>query len=147
MDLPIYIIGILVVFFIISYLLYKILSRKEKKMPVWNCWYNYIEPKTQYTSTAFIQPLRRIFADIYGETKILKKNSEKDAQTVYKKELSNIEYSTINQYFVDNFYSKILKIISSIAKKVKSLQNWEIQSYIFYMFLAILLLILIVLFN
>ena len=144
---PIYLIWLLAIFFIVSYLLYKLFSKKEKKMPVWNCGYNYIEPKTQYTSTAFIQPLRRIFADIYGETKLLKKNSQKDADIVYKKDLSHIEYGTINQYFVDNFYWKVLKIISFIAKKVKSLQNWEIQSYIFYMFLAILLLLIVVLFN
>jgi len=144
---PIYLMWILAIFFIVSYILYKILAKKEKKMPVWNCGYNYIEPKTQYTSTAFIQPLRRIFSDIYGESKVLKKNSEKNSKIVYKKELSNIEYSTINEYFVDNFYNKVLNIISIIAKKVKSLQNWEIQSYIFYMFLALLLLVVIVLFN
>ncbi len=144
---PIYLIWILTVSFVVSYILYKVLSKKEKKMPVWNCGYNYIEPKTQYTSTAFIQPLRRIFASIYGESKILSKNSKKESEIVYKKELSNIEYSTINKYFVDNFYAKVLKFISSIAKKVKSLQNWEIQSYIFYMFLALLLLVVIVLFN
>ena len=144
---PIYLMWILAMFFVVSYILYKLLAKKEKKMPVWNCGYNYIEPKTQYTSTAFIQPLRRIFASIYGEIKLSKKNWEKEAKILYKKDLSHIEYSAEQSYFVDNFYNKILKIISFIAKKVKSLQNWEIQSYIFYMFMVLILLIVIVLFN
>jgi len=143
---PVYFILALVLFLLISYILYRLLAKKEKKVPVWNCWYNYIEPKTQYTSTAFIQPLRKIFSNIYWEINILEKNAKKEAETLYKKELSHIEYSTISKYFIDDFYLKILKIIWKIAKYVKSLQNWEIQSYIFYMFIALILLIWISLF-
>jgi len=144
---PIFLFWIFLIFWTVSYIFYKKLAKKEKKMWVWNCWYNYIEPKTQYTSTAFIQPIRRIFGTIYWETKTINKIQKKWIINSYKKNLGVIEYTIKNKYFVDNFYDKVLKIIWKIAKKVKSLQNWQVQSYIFYMFLALLILILIILFN
>ena len=144
---PIYIFIAILIFGLISYLFYKKLSTKAKKMPVWNCWYNYIEPKTQYSTTSFNQPIRRIFTSLYGETKKIKKVQKKWTNNSYKKNLEYIEYTINNKYFVENFYEQVLNIIWKIAKKIKSLQNWQVQSYIFYMFLALLLLILIVLFN
>jgi len=144
---PIFLFWMFLIFWIISYIFYKKLAKKEKKMWVWNCWYNYIEPKTQYTSTSFIQPIRRIFGTIYWETKTINKVQREWAINSYKKNLDVIEYTIKNKYFVDNFYEKTLKVIWKIAKKVKSLQNWQVQSYIFYMFLALLISVLIILFN
>lgn len=141
---PIFIIAWLVIFAAISYLFYKLFSKKEIEKPVWNCGYSYIEPKTQYTASSFIQPLRKIFATIYWETTMFSKNQKDIERTYYKKHLSHIEYSKENKYFIENIYDSILKYISYIAKKVKSLQNWELQSYIFYIFLALIVLVVLV---
>jgi len=143
---PIIVVWILLVFLIMSYIIYKILNKNEKKVPVWNCGYIYIEPRTQYTSTSFIQPLRRIFASIYWELKFTRKNKKSEEKTFYKKHLSHIEYSVENTYFVDNLYNFMLKYIWIVAKKVKSLQNGEMQSYVFYIFLAIIVSSVILLF-
>jgi len=144
---PIFLFWMFLIFWIISYIFYKKLAKKENKMWVWNCWYNYIEPKTQYTTVSFHQPIRRIFWAIYWETKTIKKVQREWTINSYKKNLDVIKYTIKNKYFVDNFYEKVLKIIWKIAKKVKSLQNWQVQSYIFYMFLALMFLILVILFN
>ena len=138
----------------LSFIFYKFLSKDEKKSNVWNCWYNYIEPRTQYSSDSFIQPLRRIFSDLYWEDKKLEKiskniieNNHKNnsENNLYKKDLSEIKYSTEKKYFVENFYLKSFWIITFFAKQAKSLQNWQIHSYIFYIFLAIMLIFWIIL--
>ena len=144
---PIFLFWALAIFFVISYIFYIKLAKKEKKMPVWNCWYNYVVPKTQYSGMSFVQPIRRIFWNIYWETKKISKIKEKEETNSYKKNLSYIEYDVKQKYFVDIVFWKMLKIISYLAKKVKSLQNWQVHSYISYMFLAILVLILFILFN
>ncbi len=144
---PIYLFAIFLIFGIISYVFYKKIAKKEKKAEVWNCWYNYIEPKTQYSSESFIHPIRRIFTNIYWETrKITKVRKSKDAINSYKKNLSYIRYDVKNKYFVNNLIEKILSFIWILAKKVKSLQNWQVQSYIFYMFLAVIILVIVILF-
>lgn len=144
--IPIFIIIWLIIFLIISYIFYKLLSKKEIEKPVWNCWYSYIASKTQYSSTSFIQPLRKIFANIYWETTIYSKKQKNVEQTFYKKHLSHIEYSNEPKYFIENIYDNFLEKISFIAKKVKSLENWKIQSYIFYIFLVLLVVIFLVIY-
>jgi len=145
---PIYLFLIFIIFFIISYVFYKKLAKKEKKMPVWNCGYAYIEPKTQYSGLSFVQPIRRIFGSLYWEKKkIIKHKKSSSHINEFKKNLSSIEYKVKDINFVENFYSKILDFIWVLAKKVKSLQNWQVNSYVSYIFLAIIILVLIVLFN
>ena len=138
---PVYFIWIFFIFFIISFLFYKILWKSEKKMQVWNCGYPYILPKTQYTSLSFIQPIRRIFWDIYREKKSFIKTSK------YKKISDQNNYKIIDQNIIWKFYEKILFLIWFLAKKTKSLQNWEVHTYIGYMFIVIIILIWIVVFK
>ncbi len=144
--IPAEFIGIILIFIFISYIIYKIFVKNERKSNVWNCWYNYIEPATQYTSQSFNQPIKRIFTNIYWIKKDNKQIKIDNANNKFKKNLEYINYDTVANYYTEFVYTKLLNIIQKIAKIVKSLQNWEIQSYIFYMFLAILLLVLYVLF-
>jgi len=138
--IPIYLVWILVILWFILFIIYKKITKDSKIIWVWNCWYPYIEPRTQYTSTSFIQPLRRIFATIYWEIKhIDPKKINEDSIKEYKKNLSHIEYHHNKKDFIMIYYQKILALIWYLGKKVKMLQNWQIQTYIFYMFLAVLI--------
>ena len=145
---PLYLFLIFIIFFVISYVFYKKLAKKEKKMPVWNCGYAYIEPKTQYSGLSFVQPIRRIFGSLYWEKKKIIKHKKSSIHiNEFKKNLFSIEYKVKDINFVENFYSKILDFIWVLAKKVKSLQNWQVNSYVSYIFIAIIILVLIVLFT
>lgn len=145
--MPLYLFIAFILLWFIVYIVYKKLTKDRQIAPVWNCGYPYIEPRTQYTSTSFIQPLRRIFADIYGEIKhIDPKKVNQDSKVEYKKNLSHIEYSHKNKYFTDIVYKKLINLISWIAIKVKSLQNGQIQTYIFYIFWAVIISVTLVLF-
>ena len=62
---PIVMFLFILIIWLIIFIFYK--SSKQKIKWVWNCWYPYIEPKTQYTSISFIQPVRRIFTKLYSE--------------------------------------------------------------------------------
>jgi len=146
---PVYLVTGLIVLGGFTYFVYKKLIKSFKIASVWNCGYPYIDPKTQYTSTSFIQPLRRIFANMYGEIKHIdpKKISE-DIEVEYKKNLSHIEYSHKHQYFIDIFYQSLINLILKITIKVKSLQNWQLQTYIFYIFTVLIIgIVLLLVFN
>ncbi len=138
---PLIIFILIIIFGTIIYIFYK--NSKQKIKWVWNCWYPYIEPKTQYTSTSFIQPIRRIYSKLYMEASSLNHISKKQSeQRIFKKELKEIKHDINHNYFIDFIYDYLIKIIKNISLKFKTLQNWKVESYVFYMFLAIIVAII-----
>ncbi len=138
---PIILMLLLLIVWVIVYIFYK--SSKQKIKGVWNCGYTYIEPKTQYTSTSFIQPIRRIYSKLYAESAVLNHKHNKQAEKrIYKKEINFIKYDIEHKYFIDFVYDFVLKNVKRISIKFKKLQNWKVESYVFYMFLIIVVAII-----
>ena len=134
---PILMFLFILIIWLIVFIFYK--SSKQKIKWVWNCWYPYIEPKTQYTSISFIQPVRRIFAKLYSEAVSLKYiNKDDKDDIIYKKDLVHIKHDIEQNYLIDSVYKFIFKFFNKISIFLKKLQNGKIEDYVFYMFIAII---------
>jgi len=134
---PIYLLWAILIIWIIIYYFY---TRKKQIIKwVWNCGYPYIEPKTQYTATSFIQPIRRVYWKLYLESVSLKHISDKEIEKKeFKKNLSHIYHNIEHQYFIDFIFNWIIHLFKKMSIKLKSLQNGKLENYVFYMFLAIM---------
>jgi len=140
--IPLLIIVLLFIIWFISYLTYKVLVWKEKKVEVWNCWYPYLIKKSQYTAESLIQAIRRLYKNIYSETNSLNYISEIKWKNYYKEYLKSIDYS--KNYFlkIHFLYKKIIDFILFVSYKLKSMQSWILQDYVLYMMLTLIFVIL-----
>jgi hydrogenase-4 component B len=103
----------------------------------WGCGRTGQTPRMEYTATAFAEPLRRVFAELYRPTKELSIGRHPDSKYF----IESIEYkSEITPLFDRLIYDPLLKLIHSIATQVQRLQAGSLHLYLLY--IAVLLVIL-----
>lgn len=103
----------------------------------WGCGRTGQTPRMEYTATAFAEPLRRVFAELYRPTKELSIDFHPDSKYF----VESIEYkSEITPLFDRWFYDPLLKSIRFISRQVQRLQGGSLHLYLAY--IAILLVIL-----
>jgi hydrogenase-4 component B len=103
----------------------------------WGCGRSGQTPRMEYTATAFAEPLRRVFAELYRPSKELSISFHPNSKYF----LESIEYkSEITPLFDRWFYDPLLKSIRFISHQVQRLQAGSLHLYLLY--IAILLIIL-----
>ena len=103
----------------------------------WGCGRTGQTPRMEYTATAFAEPLRRVFAQIYRPTKELSISSHPDSRYF----VESIEYrSEITPLFDRWFYDPLLKWIRLFSGQVQRLQAGSLHLYLLY--IAVLLVVL-----
>jgi hypothetical protein len=98
-----------------------VLKKSIVKEP-WNCGYSHIVPKTQYSGSSFVQPLRRVYSGFFGEKKITTQHPLHESQNenkLYKKQLSSISYEIHHTYRFDMIFEGIAKGITKVVSVVK----------------------------
>ena len=112
-------------------------NHKWRKSDTWGCGRTGQTPRMEYTSTAFAEPLRRVFSELYQPTKELTISTHPDSKYF----VESIEYkSEITPLFDRWFYEPLLKFIRLAAQQVRRLQAGSLHLYLFY--IAILLVVL-----
>jgi hydrogenase-4 component B len=111
---------------------------KERRYGTWDCGYESLTPRMQYSGTAFSKPLRIVFRMIFKSSRNL--NVTGDLQ--YHPE--SMEYIlTTESVFEKHFYDPILKAVTGLSKLLKfKIQTGSIHTYLLYIFVAVLLLML-----
>ena len=103
----------------------------------WGCGRSGQTPRMEYTATAFAEPLRRVFAELYRPTKELSISFHPDSKYF----VESIEYkSEITPLFDRWFYDPLLKLVRFVSGQVQRLQAGSLHLYLLY--IAILLAIL-----
>ena len=93
----------------------------------------------EYTATAFAEPLRRIFAELYRPTKELTIDFHPESKYF----VQSIEYrSEITPWFERAVYDPFLRLVRLVAGQVRRLQSGSLHLYL--MFVTIILVILLV---
>ena len=112
-------------------------NRSLKVGETWGCGRTGQTPRMEYTATAFAEPLRRVFAQLYRPTKEL--NIDFHPESKYF--IGSIEYkSEITPLFDRWIYEPLLKLIAVISKAVQRLQAGSLHLYLVY--IAVLLIVL-----
>jgi len=104
----------------------------------WGCGRIGQTPRMQYTATAFAEPLRRIFAELYRPTQDL----SIDFHPASKYFVQSIEYrSEIHPWFERVLYGGLVLVLRTTARWVRRLQGGSLHLYLLYMTLAFLVLL------
>ena len=104
----------------------------------WGCGRIGQTPRMQYTATAFAEPLRRIFAELYRPTRDL----SIDFHPASKYFVQSIEYrSEIHPWFERVLYGGLVLVLRAAARWVRRLQGGSLHLYLLYMTLAFLVLL------
>lgn len=115
-------------------------NRRWRVSDSWGCGRVGQTPRMEYTATAFAEPLRRVFAELYRPTKELSIDFHPDSKYF----VQSIEYrSEITPWFEKALYGPLLWFIRFVASLVRRLQSGSVHIYLFYIAVALLILLLI----
>lgn len=134
---PIVLIGIVGVVFMV-YLLLHARRRTIHTGPLWDCGFEKVTPRMQYTATAFSMPVRRIFGFLFH---VRERQVSKQLHG-HKAFIKSINYSLRTR---DRFWGWLYQPVADasfwIARKAGKLQQGRIQVYLIYSFVTIILLL------
>jgi hydrogenase-4 component B len=114
-------------------------NRRLRLGETWGCGRTGQTPRMEYTATAFAEPLRRVFAELYRPTKELSMAFHPDSKYC----VESIEFkSEITPLFDRWLYDPFLRAVRFIAGQIRRVQGGSLHLYLLYMagFLIILLL-------
>jgi hydrogenase-4 component B len=106
----------------------------------WGCGRIGQTPRMEYTATAFAEPLRRVFAELYRPTKELTIDFHPESKYF----VQSIEYrSAITPWFEQALYKPFLRLVRFAAHQIRRLQSGSLHLYLTYVALALVLLLVI----
>lgn len=110
-----------------------------RRSDTWGCGRIGQTPRMEYTATAFAEPLRRIFAELYRPTKELTIDFHPESKYF----VAAIEYkSEITPLVERGLYEPIFRLVRAIARQVRRLQAGSLHLYLAYVAGILLLLLL-----
>ncbi len=101
----------------------------------WGCGRVIQTPRMEYTSTAFAEPLRRVFAELYRPTEDL--SVERHPESRYF--VHSIEYrSEIVPWFERYLYAPLVARVRRWGTRARALQSGSAHAYLTYLVIALL---------
>ncbi len=114
-------------------------NRKLRVSESWGCGRIGQTPRMEYTATAFAEPLRRVFAELYRPTKELTIDFHPESKYF----VQSIEYrSEITPWFEKYLYAPCIWFARQLAILVRRLQSGSLSAYLVYGAIALLILLL-----
>lgn len=114
-------------------------NRKRRVGESWGCGRVGQTSRMEYTATAFAEPLRRIFAEIYRPSKEL----TVDVHPESKYFVQSIEYrSEITPWFEKYIYDPCIWVVRLLAAAVRRVQSGSLAAYLAYVTVALVILLL-----
>jgi hypothetical protein len=115
-------------------------NRRLRIGETWGCGRAGQTPRMEYTATAFAEPLRRVFAELYRPTKELSIDFHQDSKYF----VQSIEYrSEVTPWFEKALYEPLLWFIGLLASLTRRLQSGSVHMYLVYVAVALFILLLI----
>jgi hydrogenase-4 component B len=113
-------------------------DRRLRVGDTWGCGRIGQTARMEYTATAFAEPLRRVFAELYRPSKDL----SIDFHPASKYFVQSIEYrSEIRPLFERILYAPLLHAFDTAASWIRRLQGGSVHLYLMYMTIALLILL------
>lgn len=104
----------------------------------WGCGRIGQTPRMEYTATAFAEPLRRVFAELYRPTKELTIAFHPESKYF----IQFIAYkSDITPLFDHWLYEPLLRLVRATARQVRRLQAGSLHLYLMYVVMVLVLLL------
>jgi hypothetical protein len=120
------------------YLLLHIRPGAIKRGPIWDCGFEKLTPRMQYTATAFAMPIRRIFGHLFSVRERVRPAAFPGAAPYPRR----LHYSLrVRDRFWNWLYRPVGRASLLLARQAGRLQQGRIQSYLIYSFVTILVLL------
>ncbi len=124
------------IIFLIGYLLLHRRAASARRGYPWDCGFGALNARMQYTSTAFAQPIRRVFAPAWQIDERVDRTSGPPARTTAIRHQLHI-----GDWSWSMAYAPIGKLILSAARRVRRIQTGSIRVYLAYSFFTLLILL------
>ena len=114
-------------------------SRRTRPADTWGCGRAAQTARMEYTSTAFAEPLRRVFADLYRAQKDLEIEFHPESKYFVR----SIQYQSRLRAFIEEaIYRPLFDLARPLASTGRLIQSGSLHLYIAYIVAALLALLL-----
>ncbi len=113
-------------------------SAKARYYKTWGCGLN-LSPRTEYTATGFVQPIKRVFSTIYQPTVKLETEFLEESHYFSKRRLFETHIEPVFQKYL---YDPIVTFFSAMADRLRVIQAGSLHLYLTYIFLTLVALLL-----
>lgn len=110
----------------------------KRSYKTWGCGIN-LSPRTEYTATGFVQPIKRVFSTIYQPT--IKLETEFFEESRYFAKRRRFEFH-IKPVFQKYLYDPLVDFFVEIADRLRILQAGSLHLYLAYIFVTLVVLLL-----
>ena len=133
--------GLLFLLGLVPFMLWLLrLTSRRRLSDSWGCGRIGQTARMEYTATAFAEPLKRVFAEIYRPMKEL----TVDFHPGSKYFVQSIEYrSEITPWFDQSLYRPFLESATFVAQQVRRLQAGSLHLYLLYIAVVLTLLLVV----
>jgi hydrogenase-4 component B len=109
----------------------------ERKYGTWDCGYEALNPRMQYTATGFSKPIRIVFRALYRAGREV--GTEEGKSPYFP---ASIKYKVTTESIFENYlYKPLIDMVKNFSRKIKfTVQTGSIHAYLIYIFLAVLVL-------
>ena len=112
---------------------------KRRYYKTWGCGIN-LAPRMEYTATAFVQPIKRVFGTIYQPT--VKLETELLEESRYFAKRRRFEFH-IEPVFQKYLYDPVVAFFTAMANRLRVIQAGSLHLYLTYIFVTLIVLLLI----
>ncbi|QFY44121.1 hydrogenase 4 subunit B [Candidatus Methylospira mobilis] len=132
------IVGVLAAVGWISYRLSNRKNAQVRRAARWDCGFGALTPRMQYTSTAFSQPIRRIFLPFLDA----KENVETSVAERNKLQVTEVRHQLdVGDHIWRAIYLPIAHSVETAAKQISHIQGGNIRTYLAYSFVTLVFLL------
>jgi hydrogenase-4 component B len=117
----------------------RLLSRGTQRVDdTWGCGRIVQTSRMEYTSTAFAEPLRRIFGELYRPTDDLTVTVQPDSRY----HIRGISFRThLHPWFERGLYGPLIEATTTLSARVRALQSGSINACLAYLVLVLVVLL------
>jgi len=113
-------------------------SHSLRRSPAWDCGFPDPSPVTQYSSTSFAQPIRRVFGSaVFRARERVTMPKPGDTGT------ARLELE-VHDTFWEAFYEPVIRFVNWAADRLNTVQFLTIRKYLTLVFVALVLLLIII---
>jgi hypothetical protein len=124
---------------VIAYLLLHVRSASIRRAPLWDCGFEKVNQRMQYTATSFSMPIRRIFGFLFS----IREQVRLAPQAAHRAFPVRLHYYLrVRDRFWGWIYKPLVDSSFWISRRVGRLQQGRIQAYLIYSFVTIIVLLM-----
>jgi len=131
---------------LLAYIILHIRRTAIHRVPIWDCGFEKLNNRMQYTATSFSMPIRRIFGFLFNikeDVSIKRPSSQGLTPILYRAgEEGDLHYRLrVRDYFWGWIYRPVADVSFRISRRFGRLQQGRIQVYLIYSFITIIVLL------